>query len=43
MTDAYQHPPCQFHFSLKRHNRAFYFGRSLFRINGFLGEVKTKI
>jgi hypothetical protein len=43
VTDAYHHLPCQFQFSLKRHNHAFDFGASLFRINGFLGEVKTKI
>src|SRR5664280_279195 len=43
VTDAYQHLPCKFQFSLKRRNHAFDFGGSLFRVNSFLGEVKTKI
>ena len=43
MTYVYQHLPCQVQFSLKRRKYAFDFGVSLFCINGFLGEVKTKI
>ena len=40
--DADQHQSCLFQFGLKRHDGAFDFGGSLFRSNGFLGEVKKR-